>query len=56
MTERTPREILDAIRRGMEETWRRIDERRADRAGRIQQPGQPIDDATEQDSQSRRQV
>jgi len=26
MTELTPRQILDAIRRGLEETWRRIDE------------------------------
>jgi hypothetical protein len=26
MTDLTPRQILDAIRRGLEETWRRIDE------------------------------
>jgi hypothetical protein len=26
MTDLTPRQILDAIRRGLEETWRRIDD------------------------------
>ena len=26
MTDLTPRQILDAIRRGLEETWRHIDE------------------------------
>jgi hypothetical protein len=26
MTDLTPRQILDAIRRGLEETWRQIDE------------------------------
>jgi hypothetical protein len=29
MTDLTGREILDAIHRGMEETWRRLDERKA---------------------------
>ena len=26
MTDLTPRQILDAVRRGLEETWRKIDE------------------------------
>ena len=30
MTELTPQEILDAIRRGLEETWRRLDAGKAD--------------------------
>jgi hypothetical protein len=38
MSNMTPREILDAIRQGLEETRRRIDDRKADRARRPVEP------------------
>jgi hypothetical protein len=39
MTDLTPREILDAIRRGLEETWRRLD---AGKAAQTRGPGRPL--------------
>jgi hypothetical protein len=35
MTDLTPRQILDAIQRGMEETWRKIDRGEIRRDGRL---------------------
>jgi hypothetical protein len=34
MTDLTPRQILDAVRRGLEETWRKIDEGKAAQASK----------------------
>jgi hypothetical protein len=51
MTELTPRQILDAIRRGLEETARRLGDGRSDKMRLRPQPSKPTDDASEQDSQ-----
>jgi hypothetical protein len=54
MTELTPREILDAIRRGLEATARRLDKDRSGQTPRRTQPDRPGTDNTEPDSQSQR--
>jgi hypothetical protein len=46
MTELTPREILEAIRRGLEETARRITERKADEMKK--QPRPPSENVKDQ--------
>jgi hypothetical protein len=51
MTELTPRQILDAIRRGLEETARHFGNGRLDQAQRPQ-PGEAARDATERNSQT----
>jgi hypothetical protein len=38
MTDLTPRQILDAIQRGMEETWRKIDRGELRQDGRLDWP------------------
>jgi hypothetical protein len=38
MTDLTPRQILDAFQRGMEETWRKIDRGEIRRDGRLDWP------------------
>jgi hypothetical protein len=42
MTELTPREILDAIRRGLEETARRFAKEKSEQTTRRAQPDQAI--------------
>ena len=53
MTELTPREILDAIRRGLEESSRRFDKDRNDQTLQRQQPDRRASDLVQQDSRSR---
>jgi hypothetical protein len=48
MTDLTPRQILDAIRRGLEETWRQIDEE----ASKHPQPRERTDEFAESEHQS----
>jgi hypothetical protein len=55
MTELTPREILDAIRRGLEETARRLGKDKSGQTPPHTQPGRPATDTTEQDSKTQRQ-
>ena len=50
MTELTPREILDAIRRGLEKSARRFGKDQNDQTLRRQQSTQNADDVAEQDS------
>jgi hypothetical protein len=52
MTELTPREILDAIRRGLEETARRFGDGRSDQMRRRPQPSEPPSELVKQDSQT----
>jgi hypothetical protein len=47
MTDLTPRQILDAIRRGLEETWRRIDESALGQMSRYQQSRERTDEFAE---------
>jgi hypothetical protein len=47
MTELTPRQILDAIRRGLEETARRLGESGSDQMRLRPQPSKPTDDVTD---------
>ena len=54
MTELTPREILDAIRRGLEESARRFGKDRSDQTIQRQQPGRQASDLVEHESRSRR--
>jgi hypothetical protein len=54
MTDLTPREILDAIRRGLEQTARRFGNVTPNHALQHPQPSKPTDDAKEPDSQNRR--
>jgi hypothetical protein len=55
MTDLTPRQILDAIRRGLEETARRFSEGKSDQTPRPQ-PSEPADEVPKQDSQTQRQA
>jgi hypothetical protein len=52
MTELTPREILDAIRRGLEETARRLAGKKAEQAP--EKPRQAANIAGEQSSRAQR--
>jgi hypothetical protein len=47
MTELTPRQILDAVRRGLEETWRKIDEGTLAQASKHPQSREQIDEFAE---------
>jgi hypothetical protein len=50
MTELTPREILDAIRRGLEETARRLSQGKLPQTQGSVQPPRPSEAVTDQDS------
>jgi hypothetical protein len=54
MTDLTPQQILDAIRRGMEKTWRKFPNDKLDQVIGHPQPPQPTEDATDQGPESRR--
>ena len=54
MTELTPREILDAIRRGLEESSRRFGKDRGDQTLQGQQPNRQAIGVAEQEFQRRR--
>jgi hypothetical protein len=56
MTDLTPRQILDAIRKGLEETGRRFSEGKSDQTMRRPQPSEPTDDVPKQESQPQRQA
>jgi hypothetical protein len=56
MTELTPRQILDAIRRGLEETARRFADTGSDQTRRPLPPRESTDNMSEQDSQTRQQA
>jgi hypothetical protein len=53
MTDLTPQQIVDAIRRGMEETWRKFPIDKPDQMIRHPQPPQPTEDAADQGRESR---
>jgi hypothetical protein len=55
MTDLTPREILEAIRRGLEETARRFAGRGADAIDEQRKPPHPIDRIDDRTPQSRRE-
>jgi hypothetical protein len=48
MTELTPREILEAIRRGLEETARRFTDRKPDEMKKHPQPSPPNENVKDQ--------
>jgi hypothetical protein len=54
MTDLTPQQILDAIRRGLEETWRKFPYNKPDQMIRHPQPPQSTEDAAGQGRESRR--
>jgi len=54
MTELTPREILDAIRRGLEESARRFGKNGKDQTPQGQQPNRQAIDVAEREFRSQR--
>ena len=56
MTQLTAREILDAIRRGLEETARRFTEGRAEDVDQHPPPREPTDEVKGQGSQIQRKA
>jgi len=54
MTGLTPQEILDAIKRGMERTWRHIDQKKAEQARLAPQPRRLRDNAERKEPDGRR--
>jgi hypothetical protein len=56
MTDLTPRQILDAIRQGLEETARRFGGGKSDQMPGVPQQNPPTGGVMEQDSQTSRQT